>query len=315
MKRFVLVSLAILLSGMFRVAWAQDVEDNASASQAYSDKYDMLVAKLGPAGVGIETVLDNWEEVDPENRKMIVAKYAYYIAKAQQVNVVSKPGKKYLGSSPLLSLKDSLGNDVYYYQETTYDDSLFSVALKNIDKAIRLFPADLELQFFKSAALISYEGESPDMALAYLQDVVDRYYGNMSMGWTYQGAAVDREFFRSVIQEYCYTFYNMGTETSYSAFKKLSEKMASKEPDETMFVSNIGSYYLVAVKDEKQALKYYNKVLKMDPNDYTAAKNCVLIYRRQKNTKMEAKYLPALIASTPDQAEKDSAEARLKILQ
>ncbi len=305
----------MLLGGLLSAAWAQDVDDNASASQAYSDKYDMLVAKLGPAGVGVETVLDNWEGVDPENRKMIVAKYTYYITKAQQVNVVDKPGKKYLGNAPLLTLQDSLGNDVNYFQVTSYDDSLFSMALKNIDKAIKLFPTDLELQFFKSAALISYEGESPDMALAYLQDVVDRYYGNLSMGWTYQGAAADREFFKSAIQEYCYTFYNMGTATSYSAFKKLSEKMASKEPDETMFVSNIGSYYLVAAEDSKQALKYYNKVLKMDPNDYTAAKNCVLIYRRQKNTKMEAKYLPALIASTPDETEKASAEARLKALQ
>ncbi len=316
MKKIVMVGLAIF-AGLFSCpTWAQDTdEDRAAASQSYSDKYDLLVSKLGPSGVGIETVLENWEAVDPENRKLVAAKYTYYVTKAQTVSIVSKPGKKYLGNGPVLTLKDSLGNDTNYFEVTTYDDSLFTLALKNIDNAIRIYPAELEFQFMKSAALISYEGESPDMALNCLEGIVDRYYANPSMGWVYREEAVDRDFFIAAIQEYCYTFYNMGTPTSYSAFKSLSEKMTTKEPNETMFVSNIGSYYLVAVNDQKQALKYYNKVLKMDPNDYTAAKNCVLICRREKNTKLEKKYLPALIASTPDEAERVSAEARLKTLE
>ena len=70
----------------------------------------------------------------------------------------------------------------------------------------------------------------------------------------------------------------------------------------------------VCKKDNKSALKYYNKVLKLSPNDYTAAKNCVLMARAEKDVKLEKKYLPILIRATEDEAERLSAEARLKSL-
>ncbi len=292
---------------------ASDDDIRAAASKSYSDRYDMLVGRLGLAGVGIETLLDNWEKVDPDNRKLVVARYGYYLTKAQTVGIVPKAGKKYLGAAPVFTLKDSLGNDVNYFQEVTYDDSLFSIALRNIDKAARLFPDDLDFRFARCTALISYEGESPDMALAGVEGLVDEFYDRPE-GWMYDGEAVDADFFKDAVQEYCYTFYNMGTPTSYRAFKSLSEKMLTKEKDDATFLSNIGSYWFVAAKDEKQAMKYYNKVLKIKPDDYSAAKNCVIISRRQKNAKLEKKYLPALIASTPDETERMSAEARLKSL-
>ncbi|MCD8313741.1 MAG: hypothetical protein LUC24_06230 [Bacteroidales bacterium] len=318
MKRIALAfAVAFFGLALFSAA-AQDVADmddeaRAAASKAYSSKYDMLVSRLGLSGVGIETVLDNWEQVDPDNSKLVVARYAYYIDKAKTVSIVSKPGKRYLGNSPSLTLKDSLGNDVNYFEEVTYDDSLFSIALKYIDKAIRLNPKDLDYRFSRCNSLISYEGESPDMALAGVESLVDLFYADPK-GWTFNYEDVDNEFFIAAIQEYCYTFYNMGTTVSYNAFKSLSEKMLDKEKDNTMFLSNLGTYYFIAAKDEKQAFKYYNKVLKLKPDDYTAAKNCVIIARHQKNTKLEKKYLPALIASTEDETEKRNAEARLKIL-
>ncbi len=318
MKKIVLVFAAMFIGLAVPCAFAQDAEEmddeaRAAASKAYSDRYDMLVARLGLDGVGIETVLDNWEKVDPENHKLLVARYSYYLTKAQTVGIVPKPAKRYLGNAPAFTLKDSLGNNVNYFQETTYDDSLFSIALKSIDKAIRLAPKDLDFRFARCNALISYEGESPDMALAGVESLVDLFYSDPT-GWEYDGEEIDREFFVAAVQEYCYAFYNLGTTVSYDAFRTLSEKMLSFEKDDTMFLSNIGTYYFIAAKNEKEAFKYYNRVLKIKPDDYTAAKNCVIICRHQKNTKLEKKYLPALIASTPDEAERRNAEARLKAL-
>ncbi len=314
MKKIVL-AFAFCLLALSLGAQEQNDDARAAASKEYSDKYDMLVSRLGADGVGIETVLENWEEVDPDNRKLLLAKYSYYITKAQTTSVEYRPGKKYLGKEPLLSLKDSLGKDMNYFEVISYDDSLFSIALKNIDKAIKVYPSSLDLPFMKAAALISYENESPDMALAYVEGLVDQYYSDPSKEWDYNGQPVNKDFFVAAMQEYCYTFFNLGTPASHSAFKSLSEKMSAKEPNETMFISNIGSYYLVAAGDSKQALKYYNKVLKIKPNDYTAAKNCVLISRKQKDAKLEKKYLPILIATTEDDGERLSAEARLKALQ
>ena len=61
-------------------------------------------------------------------------------------------------------------------------------------------------------------------------------------------------------------------------------------------------------------MNYYGKVLKINPKDYTAIKNCVLMARKNKDVKLEKKYLPMLIAVTEDDMERASAEARLKAL-
>ena len=175
-------------------------------------------------------------------------------------------------------------------------------------------PLQLDISFMKAAALVSYEKESPDMALVYLGSLVDSYYADRDAEWRFDGQKADDAFFEGAIQEYCYTFFNIGSRSSYSAFFRLSEKMLGYYPDAVVFMDNMGSYYLVAEEDYKTAQKYYSKVLKKVPDDYTAIKNSVLIARKQKNTKMEKKYLEKLAGISTGQ-EKLAAEARLKFLQ
>ena len=67
-------------------------------------------------------------------------------------------------------------------------------------------------------------------------------------------------------------------------------------------------------QDNKKALQYYNKVLKIDPKDYTAAKNCVLLARKEKDSKLEKKYLPILMQATDSEAERESCRQRLAAL-
>ena len=311
MKKMILAAVALFA---FMPVFAQISVEAEAASERYSQRYDLLVSKLGPGGVGIETLLENWTKVDPDNRKLVLAKYAYYLTKSRTSGITGRKTKKYLGNEPLFSLKDSTGTEVYYFEEISYDDSLYTEALRNIDRAAKLFPLDLELRFAKAAALTGYEKENPDMALAFLEKLADEYYAGADRPWKYAEADVDGEFFQGAMQEYCYTFYNIGSPGSYEAFRSLSEKMLSKVPSSTMFLSNLGSYWLVVAKKPKTALKYYNKVLKIKPDDYTAAKNCVLLSRMEKNVKLEKKYLPMLIESSPDETERRSAEARLEFL-
>lgn len=303
------VAVAVLLPAMAQ----QQEQDNKALSDDYARRYDLLVSKLGHAGVGVETLLDNWEKVDPENEKMLVGRYMYYITKAQTISVVTKPKAKYLGNKPLFTLKDSTGVEMSYFEEVSYDDELFSQALKSMDKVLKLHPDNLSYHFMKSAALIAYEKESPDMALSYLDYIVDRYYSRTVKKWIYPEAEVDDAFFRGAIQEYCYTFFNIGSVTSYEAFRALSEKMLESDRNDVVFLSNMGTYYFVGLGDYKQALKYYNKVLKIKPDDYTAIKNCVLLGRKQKNVKLEKKYLPMMIKYGPEN-EARTAQLRLDSL-
>lgn len=277
-------------------------------SERYEQRYDMLVSRLGPAGVGVETVLDNWAKVDSTNAKMLLGRFSYYFTKAQTAEVVSKPQKKYLGMDPLLTLKDSLGNDVYYFQQNVFDDELYGQAIKAADKAISFWPDRLDFRFMKANAYIAYEKESPDMALAFLTSLVDENVRRKG-AWEYEGAAADPDFFEDAMQEYCFSFYTIGSDASREAFLALSQKLSGLYPGNAGFMNNIGSYYLVK-HEYKTALKYYDKVLKKHPSDYTAIQNGLIAARRLKSEKLEKKYLTMMVKHGP---EKDRMTAQLRL--
>ena len=312
-RNFVAAVAAVLFSVTGIFAQTLDSADKAEIVKKYSDRYNLLVSKLGPAGVGIETVLNGWAAVDSTDIDLLKARFSYYFAKSQTSEVVTKQQKKFLGKEPVITLKDSTGNNVFYFEEIFYDDTLYGRSVKYLDQAIRLYQDRLDLRFLKAASLLAYEKESPDMALGMMLKLVDETYQGGRV-WVYPDASVDSEFFEAAVQQYCYSFYNIGTDDSYSAFKTLSEKMLEYQPKNPLFLSNIGSYYLIAESNPKVALKYYNKVLKIKPDDYTAIKNCVIIARKQKDVKLEKKYLP-LMVKYGSGSDKITAEARLKSLE
>ncbi|MDY2972466.1 MAG: hypothetical protein SOR84_00075 [Candidatus Cryptobacteroides sp.] len=284
------------------------------SSKDFQDRYDLLVSKLGPTGVGIETLLDRWAAAYPDDVQMLTGKFSYWFSKSQTLQLVPKDQQKFLGETPTVVLKDSTGANVNYFQETMYDDELFGEAQKALEKAIQLYPDRLDLRFLKVASLIGYEKESPDMALSSLKSLMI-YNATQHPKWEYPGVDnVDNEFFSAALQEYCYLFFRYGTPATYEAFKELSEQMLTYEPKNVLFLDNIGSYWLVARKDNKTAMKYYSKVLKIKADDLTAIKNIIILARNSNNVKLEKKYLPQLIKYTQDEKEKITAQARLKSL-
>ena len=221
------IVLAAVLSGVCLVtgALAQAQEETA---ETYRKRYELVVSKLGYDGVGVETILNQWAKLDSLDVDMLVAKFNYYFTKSQSTEVVVKPQKKYLGASPVLSLKDSTGTDIHYFQEVMYDDDLFADAMRNLDKAISVKPERIDLRFTKTAALMSYEKGSPDMALSYLLSMVDM--DQEGCEWEYPGYEITDAFFAEAVQEYCHAFFRLGTPSAYNAFRTLSESIWISSP-------------------------------------------------------------------------------------
>ena len=259
----------------------------------WQKKYERQVKAVGLSGVGVETILDSWGAADSSSVDYLAARYAFWFDKSHSLVVEAHDSPRYLGMEPMLELSDSSkSNKVWYYQVDSFDDELFGRALRYLDKAAAAMPAELEYRVWKVSALMLYEKESPDMTLGLILSLIDE---DRSTGqkWLYQGEEQDRDFFDGLIQEFCWNLFNLGTPQARDAFLKVSEKMLSYDRKSPVFMANVGSY-LMSVKEYKKALKQFDKVLKLDPDNDTAIRNCVTIARILRDDKLKSKYNPML---------------------
>lgn len=259
-----------------------------TTQQEYYEKYLRLTSRLGYAGVGIETYIDRWEEAFPEDGRMLEARGSYYLAKALTTSVERKDARKFLGAAPVLTLKDSTGVDVNYFEEQFYDDELFGKAVSCIDRAIALYPSELVYRVDKISMLLAYEKEYPDMAFAQMNELLD-IQKEGSVKWTVDGVEVTPDDFSSVMSGYCVRLYEIGTPVGYETFGKLSERLSKMYPEDSNYLDNIGSYWLVYKGNERKALKWYRKALKMNPDDAVASRNISIIERRQAQNKKKSR--------------------------
>ena len=259
----------------------------------WQKKYERQVKAVGLSGVGVETILDSWGAADSSSVDYLAARYAFWFDKSHSLVVEAHDSPRYLGMEPMFELSDSSkSNTVWYYQVDSFDDELFGRALRYLDKAAAAMPAELEYRVWKVSALMLYEKESPDMTLGLILSLIDE---DRSTGqkWLYQGVEQDRDFFDGLIQEFCWNLFNLGTPQAREAFLKVSEKMLSYDRKSPVFMANVGSY-LMSVKEYKKALKQFDKVLKLDPDNDTAIRNCVTIARILRDDKLKSKYNPML---------------------
>ena len=294
MKKTLLTLLLLSLTALPALAQPLSKEE-------YLGRWQRLTERVGVTGVGVETLIGQWAEAWPDDVQMLLARFSFYYNKSQSAKVIQLSQDRYLGRAPLLPMKDSTGAVRNYFEDTVFDDQLFGQAEEAISRAIALQPLRLDWRLVRITALTAYEKGSPDMALSELKELEGL-------------ASVGDEEFKALMQEYCYTFFRLGTPSSAEAFKALSEELLRYCKDDPLYVNNLGSYYLVCKKEPKKALKYYNAIIKKHPDDLTAIRNSILLARSTKDKRLEKKYLPLMAKYGETEAERAGAAARLEAL-
>lgn len=275
MKRFVIICASALLicCGI-----------SAQTTETYLPRYNALVSRVGFSGIGVETLLDRWEKADPEDINHMVGRFNFYLSRSMRDSVVVSAKANYLDMKPLMALKDSLGKNVYYYNEKVFNQEDFAKAVTYIDRAISFDNTRLDLYFLKLDAFVTYEKTVPDTGRDLLIDIVNKNFASKYI-WKIPDSAFSEETFLQEIQDYCIGYYNIGSPQSLAALKAVSERVLKFRPKRVDFINNMGAYCVSQLKDDKKAAKYYNSVLKIDPDNVVAKQNLSLIARRAAKAK------------------------------
>ena len=305
MKRYFLLILLALAS---LSAAAQEPKEE------FARKYNNLVSRVGPAGLGVETLLDKWQAAWPDDPQQQVARFAFCFARCQSTAVIQLDKDRYLGREPIVPMTDSLGRKCNWFEDPVFDEALYAEANLAIDRAIGLDPWRLDYRMAKIDAMTAYEKGEPEMATQELKSLADKHFKEHPV-WKYQGLGeVSEEQFKAFMQDYCAALFRLGTERSAECFKGLSEHLLQYCKDEPMYLDNLGSYYLVK-KEYKKALKYFDQVLKKHPDDQTALRNGLLLARAKQDVKLEKKYLAQLARYGESETDRKSAQVRLEALE
>ena len=276
MKRLIFAIAAFVLCA---AAAAQTTAEDFQA------RYERLVRNVGAFGVGVETLLDRWEEACPDDVAVHVARFNYYFQRAQATEMVSKgTQRRFLGNPPSFTLKDADGQDVNFFPEDFYDEADFADAIRVLDRQISLRPNELRFNFLKILALVAYEKEYPDMAATELITLIKRHESSRK-GWTLDGEPADDEVFQQGVGEILYEFFQIGTPVAYEYFHEASYRMSKHFPKNPVFIDNLGSYQQAYKQNDRQAARYYRKALKLDPDDYAAKTNLQTIERKKAQKK------------------------------
>lgn len=303
MKRFlvILLSLSLLVPAQGQETYSKE---------EFLRRYNNLTERVGVGGVGVETLLNKWEEAWPDDVNQYLARFSFCFTRCQSSKVIPLDRERYLGNPPLIPMTDSLGKKVNFFEVYEYDDELFARANSAITQAIAAQENRLDWHFLKINALMAYEKEEPEMTLQELKALAD-YNFKRKPDWEHeQMGKVSPGQFNALMQDYCAALFRIGSEKSNEAFRALSEHMLGYCKDEPMFLDNLGSYYLIK-KDYKKAQKYFDQVLKKHPSDMTALKNCILMARSRKDVKMEKKYLTLMARHGETETDRRSAQTRL----
>ena len=275
-----IITLIIILTNHISIADAQN---------AWYEKY---LSCVNDSDVHAwKTVIEQWEQAEPESPDVYAAWYNYYI-KLAMTDVVALTTTAPEDNQEALQLMDSTGVVAgYMYGIESYNDSILQIGYQKLDTAIRRFPDRLDLPFGKVAMLFRQQLYAEVMQE--LRHVLDRSEKNGNRWlWTLNQPVDDGEYIlKESMQDYFAQLFDAG-QSDYAS--QLDEWMLQLYPTDIIFRSNKAS--LLAIdKRYSEALPIYLSIYEDNPDDIIVASNIAHIYYTLGDKEATLKYYSKLV--------------------
>ena len=254
-----------------------------------------------------KTVIEQWEQAEPESPDVYAAWYNYYI-KLALTDVVALTTTPPEDDQEALQFVDSTGVVAgYMYDTKAFNDSIIQIGYQKLDTAIKLYPDRLDLSFGKITMLFRQNLYSE--AITELWRVIDLSEKNRNRWlWTLNQPIEDGEYvFKDSMQDYFVRLVD-AEQSDYAL--QLVDRMLQLYPSDIIFRSDKAS--LLAIDNRySEALPIYLSVYKDNPDDVIVASNIAHIYYTLGDKKQTLKYYSKLVQCGDSEIE-DIAKLRIK---
>ena len=263
-----------------------------SIANAQNNWYEKYLSCVNDSDVhALKTMIEQWEQAEPESPDVYAAWYNYYI-KLAMTDVVALTTTAPEDNQEALQLMDSTGVVAgYMYGIESYNDSILQIGFQKLDTAIRLFPDRLDLPFGKVAMLFRQKLYSEVMQE--LRHVLDRSEKNGNKWlWTLNQPLDDGEYIlKDSMQDYFIQLFDAG-QSDYAS--QLVEWMLQLYPTDIIFCSDKASLLAIA-KRYSEALPIYLSIYEDNPDDIIVASNIAHIYYTLGDKEATLKYYSKLL--------------------
>ncbi|MDY3978589.1 MAG: hypothetical protein SOZ00_01010 [Tidjanibacter sp.] len=269
------------------VAFAEGVEGQVN----YARQYELLSGTKNKEM--LYSLLDEWERAEPQNTTMLVAQFNRH-ANAIVSKTMGVSEELPAGVSNPMALTDSLGNTAgYLYEYYITSDSVLSVAIDYIDRAIEFSPERADLRMGRISAYWIAGNNYLDKYISEIESLLGDL-ADKKRRWLYGPTdTISREEIVDAVQDYCAQLFSLCSDEGNAAVESISKRVLTLFPKNSAAHSNLGS--VASRRGElKLAEKEYRKGLRLSPDDTVILRNLAIVCKKESKTADSAKYIARL---------------------
>lgn len=281
-----------------------------SQAQTYKQEFVEAFSKKDTAAQ--KRILEKWEKDDTNDAELYTSYFNYYVSKSKSDMLIlgSDPGKK--EAFQLISKDTARNEEIFLYQDMSYNPVLLGKAFNYINKGIEKFPERLDMRFGKIYML----GKIEDYE-SFTKEIIKtvHYSDKIKNAWTWTDNKPKNDpknFMLESVQAYILQLYDTEDDVLLNNMKRIAETVLVYYPDTVESLSDLAIVYMLQ-DDYDRALENLFKAEKIKPEDTIVLNNIAQAYKLKGDKNNAIKYYERTM-KYGDKQTKDYCQDQIKQL-